>query len=300
MRTLHIGLGTVQFGLDYGISNTSGRVSTDEVSCILSLASAKGISVLDTAAAYGNAEACLGEQLPAGHGFRIVTKLLPRPLGLAPTAIVAHVEDSFRASLDKLRCQQVAGLLVHRAEDLLSPGGEQTWSAMCALRDAGAVQKIGASVYSGAEINALLARYPLELVQLPINVLDQRLIAGGQLARLKQAGVEIHARSLLLQGVLAMPPESLPTHLRALGSSLRAYRRACAVEGLTPVQAALLFAAAVPEIDHAIMGVTSAAELAQLLIPHPDKRMLPLSWFSDYAQTDAKLINPALWSPSRV
>jgi aryl-alcohol dehydrogenase-like predicted oxidoreductase len=94
---MRIGLGTVQFGLNYGISNTGGQTSSDEVRHILTLAAERGVRVLDTAALYGNSESVLGAALPAGIDFRIVTKT-PRMLSAGVTSGVRSVPASMRTS----------------------------------------------------------------------------------------------------------------------------------------------------------------------------------------------------------
>ncbi|WP_193366497.1 aldo/keto reductase, partial [Inquilinus limosus] len=139
-----LGLGTAQFGLDYGIANDRGICPPEDVAAILDIAAASGIGVLDTAPAYGTAEQVLGQVLPAAHRFRIVTKT-PHLGGLRHADDIARaVRDAFAASRTKLRRDRLAGLLTHNANDLLRPGGAALWAAMAALKRAGEVERIGA------------------------------------------------------------------------------------------------------------------------------------------------------------
>ncbi len=290
---MKIGLGTVQFGLDYGISNRGGRVATESVMAMLDAAMDAHVDMLDTASAYGDAERVLGECQVAGRGFSVVTKLPPLPEP-PPADIAGWVRSEFKASCARLGVQALHGLMLHRAGDLLGAKGDAIWRALEDLQDAGRVQVIGASVYDGGEVDALLQKFPVSLVQVPINLLDQRLIEGGQLDRLKQHDVEVHARSLLLQGLLLLDPDSLSSHFDSARLKLRTLRDAAASQDLSPLQAALGFAATVPQLDRVIIGVTSVDELRTSVAA---LRGAGLSDYRSFALQDPAILNPALWPP---
>ncbi len=186
-----LGLGTVQFGQPYGVSNTHGQVSAREAAAILTNAAQAGIRLLDTAANYGEAEAVLARLDIAA--FRVVSKTIGLKLGL--DAVIARARQSAAAL-------KADTLLVHAASDLLGPDGDALWSALHRLRDEGVFRKIGISVYVADDPAALAARFRPDVMQLPFSLLDQRLLANGTLTRLADLGVEIHARSLFLQGLL--------------------------------------------------------------------------------------------------
>lgn len=288
MDTTKLGLGTVQFGLDYGISNKAGQVAGDTVDNILGYARRVGIEVLDTAAAYGDSEAVLGANRAAEQGFRIVTKIPP---DVDPNDLPALV----RASLQRLDTERVYGLLAHRSSDLLGMNGGVVWQQMEALRERGLVERIGVSVYTGEEIDRLLERFPLEIVQLPINLFDQRLIQGGQLQRLHAAGVEIHARSVFLQGLILMDPEQLPPGLSAAVGPLTCLREALAGYALTALQAALRFVLQRTEIDTVLVGVTSEEQFRQI-VEAARQPLLPTGFDSgQWAIDDPMILNPSLW-----
>lgn len=290
---MKMGLGTVQFGLDYGISNRAGQVSMAAIEFILECARLEGVDLLDTAIAYGEAEQVLGRCRASERGFAIVTKLPPVP-DPAPADVLAWVQREFEASCERLNTANLHGLMLHRASDLLGPCGDAIWHAMQVLRDAGRVQAIGASVYDGAEVDALVKRFDLSLVQVPINLLDQRLIAGGQLERLKERDVEVHARSLLLQGLLLMDPETVSAHFDATRPVLRSLREAASGQGVSLLQAVLGFAATVPQLDRVIIGVTSVDELRSSLAA---LRGPGLPDYREFAMLEPSILNPALWPP---
>lgn len=290
---MKLGLGTAQFGLDYGITNAAGKTPAAEVARILEEAHARGVRMLDTASLYGDSEAALGKSMPAGHAFRIVTKTPKFASGFGPAEARA-LEESFAASLKALGVTRVYGLLAHQADDLLSPGGERFLDALRALKDRGLVSKIGASVYSGSQIGGLLARGGIDLVQLPFNVLDQRPLREGHLKRLKEAGVEIHSRSVFLQGLLLMDPAAMPAYFGPLRATLEGFRATAAAHGLSPLQAALAFVAGRPEIDHFVVGVCDLAQFREILAA---AQALPREApdLSAFRCDEERFVNPSLW-----
>lgn len=275
-----LGLGTVQFGQPYGISNAHGQVSAAEAAAILADAAQAGIHLLDTAANYGEAEAVLAELDTTG--FRIVSKTIGLKHGLD------HVIARARQSAAALKADT---LLVHAAADLLGPDGDALWSALCGLRDNGIFSKIGISVYVAEDPAALAARFRPDVMQLPFSLLDQRLLANGTLARLTDLGVEIHARSLFLQGLLFL--DRLPEKLRHAGPYLIDIRTRLRDAGTTPLAAALGFVLSRPEIAFGLVGVTSTAELNEI-IGAATKPLPDLNW-SAFALNDEVTLTPSLW-----
>jgi len=275
-----LGLGTVQFGQPYGISNTQGQVSPMEAAAILANARNAGIRLLDTAANYGEAETVLAKL--DTMAFRIVSKTIGLKRGL--DQVIARARQSATAL-------KADTLLVHAAADLLGPDGDALWSALRRLRDDGVFRKIGISVYVADDPAALAARFRPDVMQLPFSLLDQRLLANGALARLKELDVEIHARSLFLQGLLFL--DALPEKLRHAGSHLKTVRARLHDAGVTPLAAALGFALSRPEIAFGLVGVTSAAELNEI-IDAARKPLPDLDWAA-FALNDAVVLTPSLW-----
>jgi aryl-alcohol dehydrogenase-like predicted oxidoreductase len=289
-------LGTVQFGLPYGVSHEGGRVPTEAARDILELAAVAGIDMLDTAAAYGESESVLGEVLDAQSPFAIVTKTRPSHTSAIEAAAIDRVEAGFRESLRKLRRDKVHALLVHDPRDLLNPGGGRLWALLEVFKAQGLVSKIGASVYDWAEIDALTSRYPIEVLQAPLNVFDQRLLDDGALARAAGKGVEIHARSVLLQGLLLMTPEAAATKLPQAVEKLRAWREALDEAGVSPLAASLGFALQASNVDRVVVGVHSAAHLAECLAA---LQATPQLDYARFASDDLDLIDPRRWPPAK-
>ena len=283
---MRIALGSVQFGLDYGVSNPHGRTRLEEVAAILEFARGHGIDTLDTAAAYGEAEAVLAKLEVQRLGFRVISKTLRLSHGLP--AVMARAEQSV-AQLGA----PLEGLLVHSAADLALPEGPALWDALRGMKAAGLVRKIGISAYASDPILELANGFRPDLMQVPVGLVDQRLQQNGVLAALSAMGVEIHARSLFHQGLIFANPAALPPKLATSRAAIEALQTRIAASGPEPLALALAFARSVPAIDMAVLGVTRADELraiveaANLPVPQID--------FSQFAQNDALILDPTRW-----
>ena len=289
-----LGLGTVQFGLAYGVTNERGQVPGAEAEAIVGAAIAAGIDLFDTAAAYGDSERVLGQALGPHGEVRIVSKLPP----LAADHIGAAEIDQWRAalqrSLEQLRRPSIHGLLLHQPDDLRKPGAERLVAFLAELKSAGTVSRIGISAYDRAQIELALDRLPLDVVQVPVNLLDQGLLQDGTLARLKRRRVEVHARSTFLQGALLAEPASLPDHFAPHRDRLSAVGRAAERAGLLRLTLCLRFVLDQPVIDRVIVGVAGVTELRQILAAAADPAPLP-EGLAALASDDPHLINPSLW-----
>ncbi len=287
-----LALGTVQFGLNYGVTHGGGRVPEAEVRAILARAKTAGIDTLDTAAAYGDAESVLGT-VAVAQSFRIITKTQPFGPVAATQPDLARIEARFFQSLETLAIPAVDGVLVHAVDDLLGPEGERLWQRMESWRSQGLVRRIGVSIYDRADLDAVLARFAPDLVQLPLNVLDQRLLRDGTIARLAARGIAIHARSLFLQGLLLQAPAECPPHLARLLPDLERWWTHCAQHGVSPLAAAIRFGLACQEIEKIVVGVHSTAHLdAIITAAHSDATTL--DWPS-LATQDSEAVDPRRW-----
>jgi len=289
-----LGLGTAQFGLAYGVTNTRGQVSREEARAILSLADRAGMRVIDTAHEYGGSEAALGSLEDATRGFRIITKTPT----LGPERIdgeqIAALERAIDTSRRALRRDRLDGLLVHNGQALLLPGGDRVIALLRQAKAQGLVAHIGVSLSDPAALAAILARFSPDLVQFPLNLLDQRFLASGLMADLAARDVEIHVRSVFLQGLLLADLQEVPASLSHARPALETARRFGAAHGLTPLGACIGFVLAQPHVSHAIVGVTGVGELAAIVAA---ARALPtdLPDFKSLAVDDPDIIAPARW-----
>ena len=191
-------LGTVQFGLDYGISNDTGKTSSEEVSKILDTAYNHGIDILDTAQEYGDSESVLG--LHHGNRFKIITKINPI------AGDKRSAEQLLQQSLQRLNLDKLYGTLFHSASSARQ--NPRTVLELKKLQEQGIIEKVGYSVYTPDELNELIKLYGRpDIIQIPYNLLDRRFEEIAQ--DLHNKGVEIHTRSTFLQGLFFMNPMGL-------------------------------------------------------------------------------------------
>jgi aryl-alcohol dehydrogenase-like predicted oxidoreductase len=283
-------LGTVQFGLPYGITNHAGQVPEVEVRRILDLAAASGISLLDTAQAYGTAETVLGHCWPTDAPRRLISKL---PAG-APRQ---SWEERLITSLQRLQAPKLDGFLLHRASDLLAPDGDALLDWLEGLRDRGLVERIGVSIYDASELEGLPLDH-LQLVQLPLSVYDQRLNRDGTVARLQDLGIAVHVRSVLLQGLLLQSPHHWPDHLSAAFRDHHArWLEHLHQDGLSPLAGALGFVRACEGVEAVLVGVVADQELAQVLQAWSQAEASPPEAPLDWAWENAVDLDPRRWPP---
>ncbi len=286
---MKLALGTVQFGLDYGVANTSGRIALDEAKSILQLASESGMDTLDTAIAYGDSEAVLGQL--GVQPWNVVSKLPGVPEDCVDVAL--WVRQEVQGSLSRLGVSRLYGLLLHRPGQLLEKTGTALYEAIQSLKADGVVCKTGISVYGPAELDALFDKYQFDLIQAPFNILDRGLVESDWAARLKFAGVEVHTRSAFLQGLLLMSSEQRPSKFDRWQSIWQEWARWLQDAGLTPLQACLQYAVSQPNIDRVVVGVDTSAQLNDI-IRAADGKLASLPSFAPLL--DERLVNPAVWN----
>lgn len=285
---MRLALGTAQFGLSYGIANRDGQVTRSEATAMLHLAAASGIDTLDTAIAYGDSEACLGEV--GTQGFKVVTKLPAVPEDCKN--MEGWVQEQVAASRARLGVKVVYGLLLHRPEQLLLADGKALYKALQGVKEDGTVQNVGVSVYSPRELEELTPRYRFDLIQAPFNLVDRRIQATGWLQRLKDKGIEIHTRSAFLQGLLLMPQATRPVKFSAWSVLWSRWHDWLSCHGISPVQACLAFPLSFSEIDRVVVGADSVNQLEQVVSAATSAAPVD---FPALSCDEENLINPARW-----
>lgn len=288
--TSRIALGTVQFGLPYGISNTSGQTPLTEAKAILTMARSAGIQTLDTAIAYGNSEACLGELNVSG--WQVITKLPEMPVS-GVEAVKDWVSTQLDGSLNRLGLASIHGLLLHRPAQLNGPDGATLYRALLEEREKGRVAKIGISIYGPEELDQLPTSMGLDIVQAPFNIFDQRMATSGWITRLQEADCELHVRSIFLQGLLLMQAAARPAYFSRWSALWETWESWLQAVGLTPLQACLRHAVNTPGIAKVMLGVDNAAHLADILAATEGEPPLPPPCL---AIENIQLLNPALWN----
>lgn len=284
-----LSLGTVQFGMRYGVANDAGQVPASEVAQVLRRARHAGIHSLDTAVAYGESEAVLGSL--GVKDWEITTKLPSLPDNVRDVTKWARGE--LKASTRRLGVNKVHGILLHRPDQLLGPRGKELAQALLTLKEEGATRKIGASVYSPQHLGSLLSAVPLDMVQIPFSILDQRLLDSGWLPRLKDLGIEVHARSVFLQGLLLLTDDQRPEKFNRWTTIWRAWSHWLTEHDLSALQACLLFVLSVPEIDRVVVGVDGLPHLEAMLKTHVRQLPTPPDWPEEPPED---LLDPSHWN----
>ena len=290
---MKLGLGAAQFGMDYGVTNAGGRTSAEEIRRILDIAGRCGVEIIDTASGYGDSEQVLGEILEGDPTYKIVTKT-PDWKGEPPEDAGHQVKEVFERSLKLLRRNSVYGLLVHNADDMISGRGDDIWLTLKELQDRGLIQKIGVSVYTGLQIDHVLERSRPDIIQLPLNVLDQRLQKSGHLEELRARRIQVLVRSVFLQGLLLIEPSLIPDHLSALRGSLTAFRDEARNSKLTPLEAALAYVQSLPGVDAVVVGATTIEEFESVAAAFETLTDTNLDWASLAANNEA-WVDPRNW-----
>lgn len=271
-------LGTVQFGLQYGV-NSAGRPSEEAVKCILAAASKGGINTLDTSSAYGNSEEILGECTTPEEGFKIVSKY---PKGGAP------VGEMFNGSLQRLKVEKLYGYLLHHFE--VYKNNPKVWDEFLALKESGKVQKIGFSLYSPEELQFILDnKSPFDLIQVPFNIFDKKFLP--LMKEVHEKGVEIHVRSTFLQGLFFKDRDALPEKLKPMKKYLLQLDEYSKQSGLSISEIALNYNLQNPYIDGVLIGVDNVEQLNMNLA---SVKETPIDIEIDVKEQE--LLNPVNWN----
>jgi aryl-alcohol dehydrogenase-like predicted oxidoreductase len=288
-KVTKLSIGTVQFGLNYGVANNAGKVPFDEVQKILKEAKFNHIDTIDTAAAYGDSEDVLGKS--GVQNLQLITKLSEIPSDV--NDITTYIEDSFFNSLQRLKVKKVYGFLLHRPSQLSNKGGGEIYQTLLNLKEQGYIEKIGASIYQPEELDVIYKNYELDLIQSPFNIFDRRLIETDWLSRLNERGVEIHIRSVFLQGLLLMSSNQRPEKFKRWDNLWKKWDNWLKENNITPLEACIKYALAVPEISKVVIGVNSDSQLKEIIVAaNGTSPEIPNDLFSN----DTDLLNPANWN----
>ena len=271
-------LGTVQFGLQYGV-NSAGRPSQEAVKNILNEAAKGGITTLDTSSAYGNSEEVLGNSIVTPGQFKIVSKY---PKGEIP------VGEMFNSSLKRLKVDRLYGYLLHHFE--VYKNNPKVWDEFIALKESGKVQKIGFSLYTPEELEFILKNgSPFDIIQVPFNIFDKKFLP--LMKELHEKGVEIHVRSTFLQGLFFKDRNALPEKLQPMKKYLLQLDEFSKESGLSISEIALNYNVQNPYIDGVLMGVDNVEQLQMNLNSVKDT---PID--IEIEVKEQELLNPVNWN----
>ncbi len=287
---MKLALGTAQFGLSYGVANQNGQVDLEAGRKIVQMAAASGIDTIDTAIAYGESEQRLGE---IGVGdFKIITKLPAIPTECVN--ISAWVSQNLKASLKRMGLSKLDGVLLHQPSQLPEKRGQEIYDALTQVKSAGLVNKIGVSIYSPLELDSIIQTFDIDIVQAPLNLIDRRLVTSGWLRQLHERCIEVHIRSVFLQGLLLMKRGQIPVKFERWSTIWNTWHNSLAHHNLSALTACLQYPLSLPEVNRVIVGVDNAAQLLELVDSHQIN--VPQHDWKSIACDDEELINPSKWN----
>lgn len=286
---MNLAIGTAQFGLDYGISNFSGKVKLEEVKKIIRFAKISGIDTIDTARDYGDSEESIGKCDISS--FKVVTKI----------GTITGYEDNIynwskqevKSSLKKLGIEKMHGILLHRPLELLSKNGDELFKSISKIKRDKLVEKIGVSVYSIDDLINIVDKFDIDIVQLPINIINQEIINSGFLKVLKRKKIEIHARSCFLQGLLLLDYNEIPLKFKKWSNIFLDWHNWLKKNNINAVQGCLSFINSIDGIDKVIVGIENVSQLKELINYSNNK---DIKNFPDLFSNDIDLIDPSNWS----
>jgi len=279
-------LGTVQFGLNYGINNFFGKPTQKEVFEILDVASEQSIESLDTADAYGNAIEQIGlYHLQRNKRFKIQSKFTNVKLG--------DIFDKTLTSLNKLHIPHFEVYSYHSFADYLNH--LYLKEELRSLKNNGLIKKIGISVYTNIELQNVIADNDIDVIQIPYNLLDNHNIRGSYINQAKHNKKEIHVRSVFLQGLFFMDEFSIPEKLIPLKPYIRKIKSYCENESINLLSLALSYAVYDKQIDHVLLGVDSAEHLLKDIESIVEIRNAFEYIDQNIKVKETELLNPVNW-----
>jgi aryl-alcohol dehydrogenase-like predicted oxidoreductase len=279
-------LGTVQFGIEYGITNSSGKTPESELGSIFNYAKQHGIAFLDTAQAYGDAESNIGRY--ADNQFEVISKF---PFLETEEALF----DSFYRTLGHLNKKELYGYMAHNAEFLLQY--PLLWNTLKILKGYRKVKKIGYSLYTVEQLDHLLEMGMVpDVIQIPYSIFDRKFSSRFEL--LRSMNVEIHVRSVFLQGLYFMDPDNLPNKLLEMQKPLRKLRELCKLHHIDIANLALNYAILNPFIDKVVIGVNTLEQLRSNIEFLSNSSVLNdlIPEIESIEIKNPLLLNPALWN----
>ena len=291
-----LSLGTVSLGVDYGIAapREFGRPGEDEAIRLVRAAIDCGITLVDTAPAYGDSERIVGRA--AGRDPRVIIATKVMPPHSAPSHLAAQIHTSLEKSLRALGRDVLDIVQIHNATRQMMDEGAVTDALLDAKRR-GLVRVLGASVYGEEPALAVIRSGDYGVVQVALNTLDQRVMRA-VLPAAGAAGHGVIVRSAFLKGALTPKAQWLPAPLASLGEAAARARDVLADGSWDRLpQAAMRFCLSVPNVASVLAGARTLAELDAAIAAEAAGPLdaSTLAMAAQLALTDERLLNPSYW-----
>ena len=282
-------LGSAQFGSKYGITNKFGATQSNEIKKILKICKSKKIKFIDSAINYGNAEVKLGKNNL--RDFSLITKIPPVPINKKD--IKSWTLKIVKKTLKILKKKNLYAILVHNSYDLIGPQRKKLYEAMTHLKKIGLVKKIGVSIYDFKIMKKIIKEFKIDIVQVPFNILDRRIIDKKLLSLLQKKKIEIHARSIFLQGLLLSSKDTKYTRFEKWKKLWLKIDNYCEENKTSILNLALNYVLSQKNIKRVVIGFDDSKQLKIILANINNFKMKKN--FNKLISNNKLLINPNNW-----
>jgi len=281
-----ITIGGAQFGLNYGIGNSTSKLSRQDIRMIFDRALEVGVDSIDTAINYKKSELIIGENHK--NNFKIITKLprIPNNINDSNEWVNSHIMASFK----RLNVKKIYAVLLHNPLDLLS--NKNLYNSLILLKKNNLVEKIGISIYSPLELEKLIGEFSLDLIQSPLNIIDRRLEESGWLDKLFDLKIEVHTRSCFLQGLLLMKKNKRPRYFNKWSTIFERWDDWLLDTKCNPISACLALPILSNKINRTIIGTDNIHQFNEIIIACKNLHGINLP---NLSSSDTSLVNPSLW-----
>ena len=281
-------LGSANFDQIYGIKKNF--IKKSEIKKLFDLALKNKIKTIDTSPLYNKSEKIIG--LLNNNRFKIISKIPKPPKNIKRENIKKWLKQNVMISLKNLKIKKFECLLLHNANSLLCKNGDEIYKGIRNMKINGFTSKIGVSIYDFNVLDKILKKFKFNLIQAPFNILDQRLVKKGWLKKLKKRKIEVHARSIFLQGILLLKHNQLPKKLIKLSKKLMVWENWLKKNKFSSLQVCLSFVLNQRQLDGIVVGYNNTNQLNQILKLKQIKNNFSLP---NLNIKDKKLIDPREW-----
>ena len=281
-------LGSANFDQIYGIKKNF--IKKSEIKKLFNLALKNKIKTIDTSPLYNKSEKIIG--LLNNNRFKIISKIPKPPKNIKRENIKKWLKQNVMISLKNLKIKKFECLLLHNANSLLYKNGDEIYKGIRNMKINGLTSKIGVSIYDFNVLDKILKKFKFNLIQAPFNILDQRLVEKGWLKKLKKRKIEVHARSIFLQGILLLKHNQLPKKLIKLSKKLVMWENWLKKNKFSSLQVCLSFVLNQRQLDGIVVGYNNINQLNQILKLKQIKNNFSLP---NLNIKDKKLIDPREW-----
>lgn len=289
-------IGTAQFGMDYGVANTTGQLNQSEIDLIVKYAIENNFEYFDTAQSYGNSEITLGlalEKIKRPNDVKVISKLSP----ILKKKNKDNIVQSVRLSIELLNISHLYGFMAHSLKDFYS---KSFLSAMDILKEKGLIVKGGVSVYTPDEAIKALKNPELEILQIPFNLLDRRWLDLEIFKKAEEKNIQLFLRSIFLQGLIFLENGELKERGFSWACPLlNRYREILKNFSISPIELTFGILSKIPGENVIVMGLDSFQQMQTNINAINSTKInsdVAESWWKQIPEFPEKLLNPALWN----